>query len=60
MQIFELLEGYTLVWRYLPHRQVEPSVSVYCFYVVFVIIGGGRWRGFPSFSFSASCAAGAL
>ena len=37
---FELMEGYTPVWRHLPHRLVAPSVSVYCFYVVFVLISG--------------------
>ena len=46
---FDLMEGYTPVWRHLPHRLMAPSVSVYGFYFVFVIFGGGGWRGLPRF-----------
>ena len=41
---FELMEGYNPVWRHLPHRLVAPSVSVYSFFVVFVLFYCGGWH----------------
>ena len=51
MSFFELMEGYTPVWRHFPHQLVAPSVSVYDYMLssfLSVAAGGVVCHGFDS------------